>query len=385
MFQHTYPIHGADVGVLPSAARIGAPARWTGRGVTIAFIDSGFYPHPDFSRRVRVHVNASARTAVESRRYRLDRPQSWHGMMSAAIAAGDGRRSGGHYAGIAPKAGLALIAVTDARGRIKEADILRGLQWVLDHGARFGVRVVNLSVGGDVPSADPDHPIYAAIRELTERGVVVVAASGNRGQGLLVPPASAPEAITAGGVDDHNSANAADWTLYHHNWGAACDGSSKPDVLAPAEWVASPYLPRSAVAREAARLNALFAADPADETQLLRTTRLARRDLGLGMKDVRAWNPALAGALQARIALRKLINADYQYVDGTSVAAALVSGVAALMLEANPQLTPRAVKAALMTTAQPLPGIPAGRQGAGVIRPALALDEALQRTHRDLP
>lgn len=378
MFRHTYPIYGADVGVLPSAARIGASPRWTGQGVTIAFIDSGFYPHPDFSRRVRVHVDAASRTAIESRRYRLDRPQSWHGMMSAALAAGDGRRSGGHYAGIARRASLVLIAVMNTRGHIKEPDILRGLQWVLDHGARFAVRVVNLSVGGDLPSDDPNHLIHAAIRELSARGIVVVAAAGNRGRGLLLPPASAPEAITVGGVDDHNSADAASWTPYHHNWGTAYDGSAKPDVLAPAEWVASPYLPRSAIAREAARLNALFTAEALDEADILRQVRLARRDLGLVAKDVRALTPALTETIQARIGLRKLINADYQYVDGTSVAAAIVSGVVAQMIEANPLLTPCAVKAALMTTAQPL-GDLAEHQGAGVIQPALAVNEALRR------
>ncbi len=385
MFQRTYPVHGADEGVLPTAARIDAPAEWTGRGVCIAFIDSGFFPHPDFSRRVQVHVDAGYSTAVESKPYRVELPQSWHGMMSAAIAAGNGGRSGGHYAGLAPNAHLALIAITNARGRIKEPDILRGLRWVLEHGPRFGVRIVNLSVGGDVPSADPNHLIHAAIHELTLRGVVVVAAAGNHSMARLVPPASALEAITVGGVNDDNSADPSHWTPYHHNYGQAWDESPKPDVLAPAEWVASPLLPRSDTAREAARLEQLLAVEDWDDEHALHLVRLARRDLRLTHKDVHALTPELRETIQARIAARKLIDAEYQYVDGTSVAAAIVTGVVAQMLEANPLLAPRAVKDILMATAQPLPDVPAERQGAGVIRPQLAIAAALERAQEGTP
>ncbi len=385
MFQRTYPIHGVDDGVLTIAARTHAPAAWTGRGVGIAFIDSGFFPHPDFSRRVLVHANAAYPTVVENRRYRADLPQSWHGMMSVALAAGSGWRSGGRFAGIAPKARLVLVAVTNARGRIKEPDILRGLQWVVEHGARFGVRIVNLSVGGDLPSADPAHPIHAAIRELNSRGVVVVAAAGNRAVARLVPPASALEAITVGGVNDGNSADAHHWTLYHHNYGHACDGTPKPDVLAPAEWVASPLLPRSGTAREIARLDRLLTVEAWDEARALHLIRLARRDLGLSREEVKALTPALRETIQARIAACKVINADHQYVDGTSVAAAIVTGVVAQMLEANPLLTPAAVRDILKATAKPLAHVPAERQGAGVIRPAPAVSEALRRAQEITP
>jgi serine protease AprX len=240
------------------------------------------------------------------------------------------------------------------------------------------VRVVNLSVGGDVPSADPSHPIYAAIHALDKRGVVVVAAAGNGGAGRLVPPASAPEAITVGGIDDHNSPDIARWTLYTHNHGAAFDVAHKPEVLAPARWVPSPFIPGSSQAREAAHLAELLALDAQNEAQALRLLRRARRDLGLTRAETAAFTPALRETIQARIAERKVVDADYHHAEGTSVAAAITSGLVAQMLEVNPGLTPRAIKAILMSTARPLPGVPAERQGAGVIQPALALDAVHQ-------
>ena len=195
---------------------------------------------------------------------------------SAAIAAGDGRQSGGRYAGVAPGADLALVAVVNPRGGLREPDILRGLRWVRDHGARFGVRVVNLSVGGDRPSADPNHPLHAIVRDLDAAGIVVVAAAGNGGQNGLVPPASAPEAITVGGVDDGNSADPAHWRLFHHNF-----GTGKPEILAPAAWIASPLLPGTPQARAARWLSDLMRVEPGHDAQALAILRKARRDLGL--------------------------------------------------------------------------------------------------------
>lgn len=363
--------------------RLAAPREWTGRGVTIAVLDSGFYPHVDFSRRVSVHVDAAWPTLVESARFGVVRGSSWHGTMAAALAAGSGRQSGGRFVSLAPDARLALVAVTNPRGQIREADILRGLRWVLNHRARFGIRIVNLSVGGDMPCDDPSHSIYAAIRELDARGVVVVAAAGNAARGRLVPPASAPEAITVGGIDDRNQADSDDPTLYHHNWGTTWDGAAKPDVLAPAAWVPSPLLPGTSEARAAARLAELLTVRERDEARALLLIWEARRLLGLRDAEARALTPELRAAVQSRLAKHKVVDAHYQYVDGTSVAAAIVAGAVAQLLHANPGLTPRAVKDILRTTARPLPGLPADRQGAGVIHMTQAVAEALRRKGRN--
>ena len=370
MFQPSYPRSDAAPGILPTPLRVSAAPEWTGRGVCIAFIDSGFYPHPDFSRRVRVHVNAALPTLIESRQFRVAQPASWHGTMAVAIAAGSGRRSAGRYAGVAREATLALVAVLNRRGGLREPDILRGLRWVRDHGHRFGVRVVNLSVGGDRPSADPDHPIHAMVRELDARGIVVVAAAGNGGRHWLTPPASAPEAITVGGVDDHNQTDPARWSPFQHDW-----GSGKPDVLAPATWIASPLLPGTPQARAARRLNDLLALAAHDDAHAAEVLRQSRRDLKLARTDL---SDETRAAVRERLAAGKVIDSQYQYVDGTSVAAAIVSGVVSQMLQANPALAPRTVRDILKATVRHLPGVAEKRQGAGVIHAGAAVDEALR-------
>jgi serine protease AprX len=264
-----------------------------------------------------------------------------------------------------------LVKVSNPRGQIKEADILRGLRWVIDTHRRFNVRIVNISVGGDFESHDPKHPLHVAVRRLTEAGVVVVAAAGNKGSPFVVPPASAPEAITVGGVDDHNSLNRSLWTAYPNNYGVAYDDTSKPEITAPARWIASPLLPESPVAREAQWLASLLQAR--NVAQARRLLREAWMDLGLSESR---YDANIHAALQQRIHTHKLIDARHQHVDGTSVAAPIVSAVIAQMLEANPRLTPPQIRAILAATAQPLTGVPRQKQGAGVIDAARAVQAA---------
>ncbi|MBZ0298499.1 MAG: S8 family serine peptidase, partial [Anaerolineae bacterium] len=176
LFSANYP--GAQ-GLLTTLERVGALPEYTGRGVVMAFIDAGFYPHPEIAGRVRVHVDASTSRISEQMDDRYHSGDlGWHGQMTTVIAAGDGRLSNGKYRGIASGAELVLIRVGTPRGQVKEPDILRGLHWLVEAHRRFDVRVVNISVGGDFVSTDPDHPIYAAVRRLTAEGVTVVAAAG---------------------------------------------------------------------------------------------------------------------------------------------------------------------------------------------------------------
>jgi serine protease AprX len=89
---------------------------------------------------------------------------------------------------------------------------------VIDTHRRFNIRIVNISVGGDFVSHDPNHPLHKAIHTLTEAGVTVVVAAGNRNADYLVPPASAADAITVGGIDDCNSLDQSLWRAYHHSY-----------------------------------------------------------------------------------------------------------------------------------------------------------------------
>ncbi len=364
-FFPNYPVH-AGYNVLTTPARSGALHEVTGRGVVIAFIDSGFYPHPDLAGRVLCHVDATSNRIVEGRRFNKPEWYSWHGQMTSVIAAG----AGADFPGIASSANLVLIKVSTVRGRIKERDILRGFNWLLANHKRFGVRVVNISVGGDYESFESTHPLHQAVAKATAEGLVVCIAAGNSHQPHLVPPASAPDAITVGGVNDQNTRDPAWRRMYQSNWGTTYQGTRKPEILAPAQWIAAPILPRTRMAREAHWLVQLFGADDAAIRRILKNGYSA-----LDIPRAQALRPdeALYAELQSRINSDKLIDAGHQHVDGTSVAVAIVSSVAAQLLEVRPNLTPAEVRAILTSTAEPLPDIEAERQGSGLINPARAL------------
>jgi serine protease AprX len=372
VFTSNYPVYEPGHShLLPTPERIDALPDYTGRGVTLAFIDSGFYPHPDLGERVLVHVDATTHKISEGALTK-DKVSdlSWHGQMTSVIAAGDGHSSGGRYRGAASAASLVLIKVSSPRGLIKEADILRGLEWLVGNHARYNVRVLNMSVGGDFESNNPNHEIYQAVRALVEAGVTVVAAAGNRGTRFLVPPASTPEAITVGGFDDHNSLDESLWTTYHSNYGTAYDGTAKPEICAPAVWIASPILPGSSVAREAYWLGPLL--ETRDRASLHQLLKKGYADLGLSRGLAMRPDDNVYSMLQARINTHKIIDANHQHVDGTSVSAAIASSVVAQMLEANSKLKPAQIRELLLSTAKRLPNVPHDQQG-GVMDAAAAV------------
>jgi serine protease AprX len=356
--------------------RVGALDAYTGRGVTVAFVDSGFYAHPDLQGRVVTHVDCTTFDAVVSPVIPKSLAFSWHGMMTSVIGCGDGSRSGGKYRGIASEASLVLIKVSNPRGWVKEDDILRGMQWLKANHRRYGIRVVNLSVGGDFVSFEGVNPLHKIVRELVDEGVVVVAAAGNRPVNHLLPPASAAEAITVGGLDDQNSRNPDDWRLYGHNYGLAYDGTPKPDLVAPARWIASPILPSTSVAWEAFWIGPLL--EGQDEHPIRALMESGKADRSLRKIFGTGYSPNLLATLQSRAYQHKLIDAFHQHVDGTSVAAPIVTAVVAQMLQARPELTPDEVRRALMSTAKPLPGAPRERQGAGILNAAAAVARVLQ-------
>src|SRR5438132_4001888 len=136
--------------VLPTPLRMDADERFTGRGVTIAFLDSGFYRHPDLTKprnRIRAYQSIFAAEGDTSSLETAD-VASWHGMMTSVVAAGSGALSSGFYRGIASEADLVLVKI-GRPGRISEEQIQRGLKWVLAHGDEHKIRVVNISAGGD--------------------------------------------------------------------------------------------------------------------------------------------------------------------------------------------------------------------------------------------
>src|SRR4029079_11267045 len=258
-----------DSHVLSTPMRIDADERFTGRGVTIAFLDSGFYPHVDLTtpknRIVAYHSLVEPDGSLES----LFQPDvaSWHGMMTSVVAAGNGSLSNGFYRGLAADAGVVLIKLART-GRIRDEDILAGLEYVLENRERFGIRVVNISAGGDDVQSYLDDPVSAAVEECVRRGITVVCAVGNAGHlpnHPIFPPASSPSAIAVGGLDDQNSINRARRGMYRSSYGPTIDGLQKPEVIAPSIWVPAPILPNTPTAQQAELLKEL---DEAPDDQL---------------------------------------------------------------------------------------------------------------------
>src|SRR2546430_12789483 len=135
--------------VLPTPLRMDADERFTGRGVTIAFLDSGFYRHPDLTKprnRIRAYQSIFAAEGDTSSLETAD-VASWHGMMTSVVAAGSGALSSGFYRGIASEADVVLVKI-GRTGRISEDQIRQGLEWGLTHAEEYKIRVVNISAGG---------------------------------------------------------------------------------------------------------------------------------------------------------------------------------------------------------------------------------------------
>jgi serine protease AprX len=349
----------AAFGALPTPLRMHADPRYTGRGVTVALIDAGFYPHPDLVQplnRIKAWADASTEIVISRHFGPRTTPHwpawseragaQWHGMMTSAAVAGNGWLSHGLYCGLAREAELVLIQVRDETGHISSASIVRALDWLLRQGPSLGVRLVSISVAGDPTTVLKGNVVDEAVHALVAAHITVIAASGNDGARKLIPPATAPDAITVGGLDDHNVLDHAQSVLWHSNYGESGGGLPKPELVAPSLWVVAPVLPGSTVAAEAKEL-------------------FDRRAEG---------DPAVA----ARIAELKLVTPYYQHVEGTSFAAPLVSSVVACMLEANPNLNPMHVRDLLQLAARPVPGAPPERQGAGALDAGMAVALALE-------
>ncbi len=374
-----HPIYGRpDLLVLPTPVRLRANLHYTGRGVVMCFLDSGFYPHPDLTQpenRIVTMVDATTDEIVEDVTFREPRGVSWHGMMTSVAAAGSGALSQGRYAGIASGARLVLVKITDSRGRIHERDIARGLRWVVQNHQRFGIRIVNLSVGGDRSGLGRHSVIDDLVQRLVRAGVLVVAAAGNAGRSDLFPPASAPEAITVGGIDDQNVLDPGQSRMYGSNWGRMPNGELKPEVVAPSMWLAAPVLPGTRIAEQNLILDRLWQASDRELTPLLASTYQV---FGFARSLLDEPLAAQRQAVRDRMVENKFVTPYYQHVDGTSFAAPIVSSVAAQMLEANARLSPDWVKSLVVATATRLPNEPEERQGHGMITPGRAVAAALR-------
>jgi len=303
--------------------------REKGKGVTIAVLDSGVgsdsYSKNSLNVVRSIAINPEVTTTDDL---------YGHGTHVAGIINGKGTKE---VTGIAHEANLINVKLGDDQGNLSEIDLLLGLQWVYDFKDDYNIKVVNLSVSSDTPGSYIESPLSAAVEQLWLSGVTVVAAAGNdriNPTDIDYTPANDPYIITVGAVDGKGQEMAseselAEWSKH----GITPQGVLKPEITAPGVDIIS---------------------------------LLPRRDSLLAIEHPEA-----------------VINGNYFQMSGSSMAAPMVSGTIALMLEANPSLTPNDIKSILLGTDVPYKNI---SDTSGVINARRAVEIAKdKRKFAELP
>jgi serine protease AprX len=306
---------------------IGADRVWNeapyyqGQGIGVAVVDSGITHQADFYTPMgAARVTAAVTFNDDYNRTPFD--GYGHGTHVAGIIGGDGELSGGAYIGVAPMVNLINVKVSNDNGSSNASNVVKGLQWINDYRNAYNIQVVNISLNSSVAESYHTNPIAAAVEILWFNRIVVVVSAGNKGQNALFPPANDPFVITVGAADDRGTPSVNDDVLASYSGsGKTTDGISKPDLVAPGSNIIS-LMPNPN--------NVLALAHP-----------------------------------------DHVVDRFYLRMSGTSMAAPMVAGAAALLLQANPNLTPDQIKYRLMKTARPF-DLPT-RAGAGYLNVYAAL------------
>ena len=332
----------------PAEGATGVPRAWrdaditrhlaglpvTGRGVTVAVLDTGVdSTHADLAGRVVQNVKLlDAQTAGVGFAHpaaieglpNTDQLHG-HGTFVAGVVAGNGTKSGGRYTGVAPGARVVGLSAGD----LSLVFVLAGFDYLLSRGQTTdNVRVVNCSFSA-ATLYDENDPVNVATRMLTEQGVSVVFSAGNTGPGLhtLNPYAAAPWVVSVGATEGGRLAS-------FSSRGDLASAQFRPTLVAPGTRVVS-----------------------------LRSSGVSLTGIeGPGFNSDASLAPAHLPY--------------YTTATGTSFSAPQVAGVIALMLEANPRLTPAQVKDILQRTATPLAPYYAHEAGAGMLNAHAAVLEA---------
>lgn len=379
---HCFPIYTEkDYEVIPTPLRLNVDMRYTGKGVTIAFIDSGFYPHPDITQptnRVLKYINMAE---PENDDFAVSQASSWHGMQTSLSATGNGFLSKGLYRAIAPDANLVLLKVTASNGGIETATIIKAVEWCIRHKEEYNIKILNISLGGDKASSYLENALDQVAEGAVQAGITVLVAAGNDGDShnIIAPPASAPSVITVGGLDDRNKLDVNNYTMYRSSYGKTLDGLMKPEIIAPGIWVAAPILPNTKLYEESELLNRL---NNSTDEELLKILKENFNKLPLHESILEKPIEEIRKAIEHRISMQKIVGTYYQHVDGTSFSAPIVASVVAQMIEANPNLNPRRIKQILTQTTDKLFNVPVEKQGYGLIHARKAVKEALNDIHR---
>ena len=280
----------------------------TGKGVTVAVVDSGTNMwgeigsslFRDSHNQIRAAVKYDAFKGHETYVYNDD--QNGHGTHVSGLIASSYKDSEGHFNGIAPDVYLLSVKAFDSEGQSSYSKVLDSLNWVFENRYKYKIRVVNMSLGAQVQSYYWNDPINQAVMRLWDAGVVVVTSAGNNGKDMgITVPGNNPYVITVGGATDSGTPYdmTDDRLATFSSKGPTLEGFIKPEILSYATQISS-------------RL---------DERYLRKSLKLSS---------------------QAQ---------HYSQVSGTSQAAAIVTGVAALVISNDPYATPDEVKCRIIQTA----------------------------------
>ena len=169
---------------------------YTGKGIGVAVLDTGIFPHIDFGSRISVF-----RDFTGVRRSPYD--DNGHGTHVSGILAGDGTASGGKYKGAAPGCSIAALKVLDRFGNGSREDVMRAFRWIMEFGSIYHIRIVNISVGTTEQEKSVDDLLVQAVERAWDDGITVVTAAGNLGPapGSITAPGSSRKVITVGAGD----------------------------------------------------------------------------------------------------------------------------------------------------------------------------------------
>jgi serine protease AprX len=297
----------------PNTGAITGPAP---QAPTIAVVDSGVQARSDFGTRLVAQVNLCSLCTSGN-----GDDEEGHGTMVAGVAAGAGK-----YAGGAQNAKIVSIRTANANGESRTSDVIAAADWINQHAKEYGIRVVNFSLAGASETSFRVDPLDKAVEALWLKGIVVVAAAGNHGQGAPVSmsyaPGNDPFVITVGALDQHMSSDPSDdtvpsWSAY----GQTMDGFHKPDLSAPGRYMVA---------------------------------------------------PVPSTALIPKTVPDRVLESGYMWMSGTSFSTPVVSAAAAQILARHPGFTPDQVKGALMLSANYLPSVVGMAGGVGEIDAAVA-------------
>lgn len=277
-----------------------------GSGITIAVLDTGIGRHPDLFGKT-----LSFKDFLGNRNLMYD--NNGHGTHVCGILCGDGRLSEGRYRGIAPGAKLVVGKVLDEKGDGSAEHMLKGLDWVLSVKEKYGIRVLNISVGiGSLGEKEKEEALREKMNQIWENGILVVCAAGNKGpgNGSISSVGGTDRVITVGCHDGNYKKDSPGRCETYSGRGYAGALQRKPDLVAPGTDIIS------------CNVNYFHA--------------------------------------------RNHIRNAYIAKSGTSMATPIVSGAAALLLQKNPSMSNEECRRKMQYTAMDLK-LPWNQQGWGMV------------------